>query len=305
MDNEELLTNKELREKLKDKVEVLNKVKSLLLLSDSDIAITKQVAQYYEVGEKAISSLIYDNYDEVSEDGYEVLKGKDLSKSHVISFKDFTSHRANYKFILNDGTELSVGGKGIALFPKRAILRVGMLLRDSKVAKEVRSQLLNIVENTSDDTKVSEIDEEKKLLFNIAMSDSPEEQMIAVANYRKYMDRYKNKATKWDQFINQEGCHTFTEASKMISTHAEEENIPIHITVQKLTKLLREKSILSKNKSHGGYLNLPNKEYEKYFNTTSIDINKNGKAFKKTTTKVKGNGLEFIYDLLKKEYINN
>ena len=295
---EELLGNKDLREQLKNKVEVLNKVKGLILLPNSDVATTEQVSTYYEVGIEAIKSIVNRNNDELLSDGYKLLSGKEIKVFLESCNQNFTNYKG---YFISGGQKFSNRSNGV--FTKRAILRVGMLLRDSTVAKEVRSQLLNIVENTSDETKVKEIDEEKKLLFNIAMSDSPEEQMIAVANYRKYMDRYKNKATKWDQFISQEGCHTFTESAKMISTHAEEENIPISITVQKLTKLLREKNILSKNKSHGSFLNLPNKDYEKYFNTTSIDINKNGKEFKKTTTKVEGNGLEFIYDLLKKEYI--
>ncbi|MCC2363915.1 Bro-N domain-containing protein [Bacillus cereus] len=50
------------------------------------------------------------------------------------------------------------------LFPKRAILRVGMLLRDSEVAKEVRTQLLNIKENTVTDVKTYEIDYEQEVL---------------------------------------------------------------------------------------------------------------------------------------------
>lgn len=50
------------------------------------------------------------------------------------------------------------------LFPKRAILRVGMLLRDSEVAKEVRTQLLNIEEHTAAEVKTYEIDYEQEVL---------------------------------------------------------------------------------------------------------------------------------------------
>lgn len=50
------------------------------------------------------------------------------------------------------------------LFPKRAILRVGMLLRDSEVAKEVRTQLLNIEEHTATEVKTYEIDYEQEVL---------------------------------------------------------------------------------------------------------------------------------------------
>lgn len=46
---------------------------------------------------------------------------------------------------------LEIPNRGLRLFPKRAILRIGMLLRDSEVAKEIRTRLLDIVyvtENT-------------------------------------------------------------------------------------------------------------------------------------------------------------
>lgn len=39
-----------------------------------------------------------------------------------------------------------IPNRGIRCFSKRAVLRFGMLLRDSEVAKEVRTQLLNIKE---------------------------------------------------------------------------------------------------------------------------------------------------------------
>lgn len=161
MRSEELLEKKDLRDGMVDKISVLNKVKGLLLLPNTEYATTEQVAGYYKVGKEAVSSLVHDNREEIESDGYKVVKGKEIVKSYVISFKDFTSDRANYKFILQDGKVLSVGGKGISLFPKRAILRVGMLLRDSEVAKEIRTQLLNLEEKTTEEQKVIEIEEKR------------------------------------------------------------------------------------------------------------------------------------------------
>ncbi|PDY07989.1 hypothetical protein COM83_33620, partial [Bacillus cereus] len=64
-------------------------------------------------------------------------------------------------------------GKFVAsayLFPKRAILRVGMLLRDSEVAKEVRNQLLNIEEHTATEVKTYEIDYEQQLHLKLGQA---------------------------------------------------------------------------------------------------------------------------------------
>lgn len=138
----DLLQRKEAREDCISRVEVLDKVGELLLLPNTEYATTKQVAEYYGVGVRAITSLVFDNKDEVVSDGYKVMKGKELENTNTIPFKEFTKNRANYKFTMEDGSILSVGGGGVGLFPKRAILRIGMLLTESEVAKEVRKLLL-------------------------------------------------------------------------------------------------------------------------------------------------------------------
>lgn len=120
----------------------------------------------------------------------------------------------------------------------------------------------------------------------------------------------KPKVDKWSKFLDSNGTYSFTEVSKLISTMTAEEKSDISISVIKLTEFLREKGILSKAKfpdkekengriKKGSYKNLPNKEYEDYFNVTSIHIKDN---LDKTQTKVKASGVEFIYDLIKKEY---
>ena len=55
---------------------------------------------------------------------------------------------------------------------KRTLLNIGMLLRDSEVAKELRRRILDIVHdaengNGSIETVVNEIDEEKKLSMEL------------------------------------------------------------------------------------------------------------------------------------------
>ena len=112
------------------------------------------------------------------------------------------------------------------------------------------------------------------------------------------VEKYKEVSEKWKQFINIESTYTFTEVSKMISTMAEKDKSDIKISNRKLTEFLRSKGILSKNKSGDKYTNMPNKDYEDYFNVATINVK--GK-FDKTQTKVKGNGIEFIYDMIKKD----
>lgn len=118
-------------------------MKNLNTIYNVEWATKKQVADYYKVKIQAISSLIFDNKDTLIKDGLIVLKGLDIVKSKVIRYKNFTKKRGNYTFILDNGEELTVGGKGITLFNNRTFLRTGMLLTESEVAAEIRQSLLH------------------------------------------------------------------------------------------------------------------------------------------------------------------
>ncbi|MET3505624.1 hypothetical protein [Halalkalibacter oceani] len=128
---------KDVRDKFIGKVEILERMKELSLLPDGENANTEMVAEFYGVSKSTIESVVEDNRNEVIEDGYNVLKGAELK-----IFKGNTLQGCN----LNNKLKYA---RQIALFPRRAILRVGMLLRDSEVAKQVRTYLLNVEEIAS------------------------------------------------------------------------------------------------------------------------------------------------------------
>ncbi len=105
---------------------VLDKLGTLIFLENTEFTTLKNVATFYMVPEQAIKSLVFDHKDELIVDGYKV-----MSKSELEKFLKGT---------------LEIPNRGLAIFPRRAILRVGMLLRDSAVAKLIRSYLLNAEE---------------------------------------------------------------------------------------------------------------------------------------------------------------
>ncbi|EEM77731.1 hypothetical protein bthur0010_22490 [Bacillus thuringiensis serovar pondicheriensis BGSC 4BA1] len=142
-------------------MEVLNKVKELLLLPELDVATSQQVADFYEVDYEAIKKIIQRHTDELTEDGYRTIGGKQIKDILVRDSESRTKIKPMKGHFMIDGYKISY--RNMALFPKRAILRVGMLLRDSAVAKEVRTQLLNIEENTATEIKTYEIDHETEL----------------------------------------------------------------------------------------------------------------------------------------------
>jgi restriction system protein len=113
-----------------------NQVKPLFLLPYEESMTTEMVAEYYEVGISAIKSLVFDNADEIYSDGYAVLE-----KDQLKSFKDLC--------------HIKTRAKQIAISQRRAILRVGMLLKDSQVSKRIREALFGIFEDKGNQYKKS------------------------------------------------------------------------------------------------------------------------------------------------------
>ena len=148
----DFLTEKALRDKAIDRVEVLERVGELLLLPNTEYATTEQVAGYYKVEQTTIRQVCVRNNDELTSDGMVVLTGEQLSD--IKSLSGFKSR-----------------ARQLTVYPKRAILRVGMLLRDGEVAKEVRTRLLDIIHDVEQSNPeivknvVDEIDKEKQLML--------------------------------------------------------------------------------------------------------------------------------------------
>ncbi|MBA4862884.1 restriction endonuclease [Streptomyces sp. PSKA54] len=120
-----LLESKALRDSVLDRTDVLDRVKALSLLPDGMHVTTAMVATYFEVGIKAIRSLVLDHREELTANGYHVLTGSELS-----SFKELSGIQSRTA--------------SLAIFSRRAILNVAMLLRDSEVARQVRTYLLDV-----------------------------------------------------------------------------------------------------------------------------------------------------------------
>ena len=125
----EVIENKEERNNLVERVEVLNRVKELLLLPNMEYATTRQVADFYGVETKTITNMVTDHRDELEEDGYIVINGKDL----VSALKAPTKIENMKGYFLIDGNKIGYRHNG--LFPKRAILRVWILLKWYSMSK--------------------------------------------------------------------------------------------------------------------------------------------------------------------------
>ncbi|GHD18501.1 hypothetical protein GCM10010313_48600 [Streptomyces violarus] len=120
-----LLESQTLRSSVLDRTDVLDRVKTLTLLPDGMHVTTAMVATYFEVGLEAIKSLVKDHRTELEANGYGLLTGEELR-----SFKNLSGIQSRTR--------------SLALFSRRAVLNIAMLLRDSEVARQVRVYLLDM-----------------------------------------------------------------------------------------------------------------------------------------------------------------
>jgi hypothetical protein len=133
---------KELTESSHDRQNILNNRYALqqaeLHLSlggvvyEGETVFTKaQVMALFEVTDRTIERYLASHGEELSSNGYRLLKGKNLK-----NFKDLTQ-----------GTDIDVGTitSVLGVFSFRAVLNIGMLLTESEPARLLRSRLLDIV----------------------------------------------------------------------------------------------------------------------------------------------------------------
>ena len=284
MNEVQLLENKEMRETYMERLEVLDQVGSLLLLDGLNMATTEMVAKYYGEDIKTVERQKERNFDEFESDGYKVFNKESISNLLTNGMLVKTKRGGFDVLDENENVLFSGSNKGVALWTKRAILRLGMLLRDSKVAKELRTQLLNIVEvvkETNDGMLVQEIDKEKQLYMNIMFAKTETERAIAINEHLQYVERYKQKAERYDKVYEAPKLFTITQIAKDLG-----------MSGQKLNKTLNEKGVIYKGSDNVWHL------YSKYQHLCPDYCDYHVTEYGQTL-KWKNKGREWIIDLLK------
>ncbi|EGT4176548.1 TPA: hypothetical protein KQE61_003541 [Clostridioides difficile] len=157
MNGEKLIENKELRDRNIDRVDVLEHVKEILTLANTDFSTVELVSEYYEVKESTIQECIRLNKEELKNDGLKKYKKNEIIsifERNPINLENVKNERTKSIVTFKNNESVSINNTGLILIPKRAILRIGMLLRDSEVAKEVRTRLLDIVHDAEEQTEI-------------------------------------------------------------------------------------------------------------------------------------------------------
>lgn len=201
-DFDNLIDNKKLRDENIKHIEVLNKVKELILLPEFNLMTTEQVATYYEVPINTIRKCYHDNREEIDEDGTCMKTIKDFQKLHRVTFER-VDRRTEFK--LSDSQTVKVPNRGLRCFTQRAVLRFGMLLRDSAVAREVRTQLLNIHQKATKEQKQTDLNEELELRMSFAnamVDNDPMKMFTAYSDLINFKNRHIEKLEKENDALN-------------------------------------------------------------------------------------------------------
>lgn len=196
-----IMDYRQVREEYIDRVDVLDKVKNLLLIPAMECMTMKQVADYYEVSVEAIKGTYKYHKEEFVTDGACKYRVSDIKNSIGVKYPNLKMDNTKGGMIIeiDENTKIVVPNVGVILFPKRAILRVGMLLRDSKIAKEVRTQLLNIVEIAQEEKPeiiTQEILKEEDLLLNIGKAFATGDVMKLMTATQEYSNYQKRNIKK-------------------------------------------------------------------------------------------------------------
>ena len=151
-------------------------------LTKDMVVSVEQVANYYEVTKKAIDTVISRHRDEIEEDGLTVLKGEELK-----GFKKTLTD------IHGEG-QLPIGKRtaNLTIMTKKAMLRIGMLLTTSPIAKQVRNYLLECEEKTSQENQ-------KWIAQREAGKIDRKRMTTAIANY---IPNSPNKKWKYPEYTN-------------------------------------------------------------------------------------------------------
>jgi hypothetical protein len=112
----------------------LNKAKALTmaLWQGTNIATTEQMAEFFETSVDTVQKVVQRNKDELTPDGLRKLSSKELKTlpTQVMDMLSITSMTPS-----------------LTVWTPRAALRLGLLLRDSPIAKAVRTEILDIAES--------------------------------------------------------------------------------------------------------------------------------------------------------------
>lgn len=261
----------------------LESVKEVLMLSNTELITVQMAADYFEVGLSTLEMCITNNREELEDNGYKVLNNKEL------------------KLLFENPTELGIKkfpNRGKALMTKRTLLNIGMLLKDSVVAKELRRRILDIVydaETQTDivDNVIKEIRTEQNIVDDmtkaIISGDFTKESLLKTELLNMRNKRIQELEDVINITINDNGLFDIGIIGKMLKPYNS------IFGAKNIFKFLRSENILIDKENTQNH-NSPYATYSNYFNVKLI--NNDFGTFNKTY--LTGRGVKWLLNKIVK-----
>lgn len=189
---EDLISKKEMREQYIDRLDILEKVRAIFLIPELNLMSTGMVAKFFDVPVETIRWEYMQNKEEIDSDGVKSLSSKDLR----VSLDDQTllpNGKSGVFVTATDGTKYNLPHRSTTYYTPRSVMRLAMLLRDSEVAREVRTRLLDAVTSGMDKQQVADaIEDEHKMLrdliADIVLSEDQDVRLNRMVKYHDHMN---------------------------------------------------------------------------------------------------------------------
>nr|DAL24071.1 MAG TPA_asm: hypothetical protein [Caudoviricetes sp.] len=147
----DILEKEELRREILNNnksLNIMNKYKTITTINNMEYETLDRVAEYFEVDYDCIKRLIQRHKEELINNGLLILNGNKTRKILVENKILLTNYRG---YFISDDRRFA--NKSNTLVNKRCFLNIAMLLRDSKVAQEIRGKILSIILNENSDNE--------------------------------------------------------------------------------------------------------------------------------------------------------
>lgn len=158
----DILEKEELRQEILNNnrsLNIMDEYKTITTINNMEYETIDKVAEYFEVDYECMRVLIQRHKDELIKNGLLILNGSKTREILVENKMLFTNYRG---YFIADNRRFA--NKSNTLVNKRCFLNMAMLLRDSRVAQDIRSKILDIVLNGNSNNEVITIDNTE--LFN-------------------------------------------------------------------------------------------------------------------------------------------
>lgn len=162
----DILEKEELREDILNNnrsLNIMEEYKTITTIKNMEYETVDRVAKYFEVSKKTLESLISRHREELIKNGLISLKCNELKDNLATFNMEVTNYRG---YFIADNRKFN--NRSNILINKRCFLNIAMLLTESKVAEEIRSKILDIVLNGTENIKTKTIiDNSTEELFRL------------------------------------------------------------------------------------------------------------------------------------------